>query len=304
MSTARSAEKAVLFACEGETLVGVLALPAEPPKEGPSIGFIIVVGGPQYRGGSHRQFVQLSRDLAAAGHASLRFDVRGMGDSSGEARSFESITADIGAAVDTLASALPQGTPLALWGLCDGASAALLYLDQRRDTRIQGLCLLNPWVRSAQSQAATQVKHYYADRLRQREFWVKLISGRVALSALGGLLNSVRAMASRPARAEAGGNGDGVSYQDRMARGWNAYGGATLVVLSGEDYTAKEFIEYTTGRTPWQRRMAQASVQRTDLPGADHTFSDAAIKARLAELIVQWARQAVPCAVGSHQRAH
>ena len=54
-------------------------------------GVLVIVGGPQYRVGSHRQYVQLSRHLAEQGIASMRFDVRGMGDSPGVQRSFEEI---------------------------------------------------------------------------------------------------------------------------------------------------------------------------------------------------------------------
>lgn len=55
------------------------------------LGLLMVVGGPQYRVGSHRQFVLLARDLAAAGIPVFPFDYRGMGDSTGQARDFEGI---------------------------------------------------------------------------------------------------------------------------------------------------------------------------------------------------------------------
>ncbi len=79
------AERPVLFECEGEQLVGVIAL----PELRRAIAVLVVVGGPQYRAGSHRQFVLLARRLAAAGFPVLRFDYRGMGDSTGAARTFE-----------------------------------------------------------------------------------------------------------------------------------------------------------------------------------------------------------------------
>ena len=71
--------------CAGEELVGVLTLPEEPVH----IGVVVIVGGPQYRVGSHRQFVLLARHLAEQGIPTLRFDCRGMGDSSGDQRSFD-----------------------------------------------------------------------------------------------------------------------------------------------------------------------------------------------------------------------
>ncbi len=71
----------VAFACLGEDLSGVLHRGGNES----TVGVIIVVaGGPQYRTGAHRQFVRLARMFAARGYPVLRFDLRGMGDSSGE----------------------------------------------------------------------------------------------------------------------------------------------------------------------------------------------------------------------------
>ena len=43
---------------------------------------VIVVGGPKYGVGSHRQFVTTARYVAAAGYPVLRFDYPSKGDSS------------------------------------------------------------------------------------------------------------------------------------------------------------------------------------------------------------------------------
>jgi len=86
----------VEFSCEGDLLSGILHSGAADART----GVVIVVGGPQTRIGSHRQFLLLANALAAAGHPCLRFDYRGMGDSEGEPRDFEAVDADIRAAVD------------------------------------------------------------------------------------------------------------------------------------------------------------------------------------------------------------
>ena len=57
-------ERALVFECEGEQLVGIVAAP-----EAARVGVLVIVGGPQYRAGSHRQYVLLSRRLASAGVA-------------------------------------------------------------------------------------------------------------------------------------------------------------------------------------------------------------------------------------------
>ena len=123
-------------------------------------GVLLIVGGPQYRVGSHRQFVKLSRYLAAQGVPSMRLDTAGMGDSSGSKAAFYQQTADIELAIDAFFQQCPQLTQVVLWGLCDAASAILIKLN-RPDPRVSGVILLNPWVRQQQSHAKTMLKHYY-----------------------------------------------------------------------------------------------------------------------------------------------
>ena len=278
-------EEAFAFGCEGQTLLGILHHPAAAggAAQAARTGVVVIVGGPQYRAGSHRQFVHLARALAAAGHPVLRFDVRGMGDSSGALHDFEQITPDIGAAIDALIERVPGVRNVALWGLCDGASAALLYLHERRDARVHGLCLLNPWVRSEASLARTHVKHYYARRLREREFWLKLLSGGVAAGALAGLIRNLRLT-----RQGAGAAVHAAAFQDRMASAWAAFEGRILLVLSGEDYTAREFEEYVATASPWAGLLAAARVGRHELADADHTFSSARHRGEVAQATAQW----------------
>ena len=300
------AEHAFTFACEGESLLGILHPPAAAPADRPAgrTGVVIVVGGPQYRAGSHRQFVHLARHLANAGHPVLRFDVRGMGDSSGAQRGFEHLGADIGAAIDALVQRQPEVRKVVLWGLCDGASAALLYLCDRADPRVHGLCLLNPWVRSEATLARTHVKHYYRQRLLQREFWLKLFSGRVAGQALRGLAENLKAARGAGGRLALNNtpalNGAPVNraaadspFQERMAQAWHAFKGPVLLVLSGKDYTAREFTETVAAHPAWRGALARPGVQRHDAPAADHTFSDRTERDGLEQLTAQWLQHAL-----------
>ena len=50
-------ETALTFPCQQQSLVGIL----HNPEQVSTVGVVIVVGGPQYRVGSHRQFTQLAR---------------------------------------------------------------------------------------------------------------------------------------------------------------------------------------------------------------------------------------------------
>jgi len=273
-----------LFDCAGEPLVGIVSLPAErPPAE---TAVLVVVGGPQYRAGAHRQFVSLARALASAGHAVLRFDVRGMGDSGGPRRDFENLSDDIGCALDAFAAALPGVRRFVLFGLCDGASAALLYLHDRRDARVEGLCLLNPWARSAATLARTHLKHYYLQRLRDPAFWRKVAAGGVGWERVREFARSLRAGAARPrgsARTAAR-----PSFQQAMASAWRRFDGRILLALSSDDLTAREFVEHASSAPEWRGLLEGARVRRLELAGADHTLSEPKAQAAFEDAFGRW----------------
>jgi exosortase A-associated hydrolase 1 len=277
-------ETPIIFGCEGEQLVGIVARPARPAP----LGVIVIVGGPQYRVGSHRQFVLLARHLAERGYASLRFDYRGMGDASGAMRSFEDIRPDFAAAMAAFERACPNLTSLALWGLCDAASAALIH--GARNPRVIGLALLNPWVRSEASLARAQLKHYYLARLRDAEFWRKALRGGLSVrQSFGSLARSARlAVRGSAEGAAAGAVSSPVSFRDRMLAGLEAFDGRILLVLSGRDLTAREFSEYADREPRWVARLNDPRVQRVELSAADHTFSSARWRTDVAEITFRW----------------
>ena len=105
-------EHATVFECDSDRLIGIVTRPERPIET----GVVIIVGGPQYRAGSHRQFTLLARQLAEQGIASLRFDYRGMGDSEGDMRTFEDIDDDIRAAIDTFMTQASNIQQVMLWG--------------------------------------------------------------------------------------------------------------------------------------------------------------------------------------------
>lgn len=271
-------ERVAWIACGGERMLGVVCEPAgtQPAEQ----GVLIVVGGPQYRVGSHRQFVRLARALAHAGYLSLRFDYRGMGDSEGAARTFEDIEQDLGAAIDFLC-AEPGIRSVAIWALCDAASAALLFCTA--DPRVSGLVLLNPWVRSEATLATTHLKHYYGQRLMESEFWIRLLRAQFDWrSSLRGLFGSLRE-AARRSRAN-----DREAFQAKMADGWRRFRGPVALMLSGRDLTAKEFLEHATTDARWQGLLAQSNVHRAELPDADHTFSNVQWHRWMEEQTIRW----------------
>lgn len=256
-------ERVVHIRCGQDRMLGILHSP--PPGKISPRAVLVLVGGPQYRVGSHRQFLLAARYLAANGHAVLRFDFRGMGDSSGDMRGFEHVRDDCLAAVDTLLREQPGVDSVCVFGLCDAASAALLHCTS--DARIDSLVLANPWVRTEAGQAATMVRHYYGSRFFQKSFWRKLLSGGVdVFGSVSGLLASWKTsrqrIESRPR-----------NFVEGMRAGLERFKKPVLLMMSGRDLTAREFDDLFKADPLWSKTMGGAAVKRVDLERADHTFS-------------------------------
>lgn len=275
-------EQAIVFPCAGDELLGIVATPEQPNKT----GVLVVVGGPQYRAGSHRQFLLLSRALAIAGYPVMRFDHSGMGDSTGALENFEALNDNISAAIGAFQQKCPNVISVVLWGLCDAASASLLYWDATHDSRITGIVLLNPWVRSEATLARTHIKHYYGQRLLEVEFWRKLLTGKLGIGrALGCFITSFVL-----ARQATGSTSAGVtlSFQKRMMRALKEFQGQVLLILSGDDFTAKEFIEAIRADSVGVAALDGSNLKRVDVAGADHTFSSAEWRQSVEVATIGW----------------
>jgi exosortase A-associated hydrolase 1 len=235
---------------------------------------LIVVGGPQYRVGSHRQFTLLARHLAESGVPTLRFDYRGMGDSNGEVRTFERAGADIRCAIDRFFASVPGLKDVVIWGLCDAASAALFYAHQ--DARVSGLILLNPWVRTQQGLARAHLRYYYVRRLFQASLWQKMVRGefnvREAVHALGRFVMDALGH-PRSLGTLDDSSASEAPLPDRMEDGLRKFHGRVLFILSGNDLTAQEFKDVVARSRRWRRSLSSDRVTRYDLPEANHTFS-------------------------------
>ncbi len=79
-----------------------------------------------------------------------------------------------------------------------------------------------------------------------------------------------------------------------MARAWAAFDGPVLLLLSGNDYTAREFVEFTRDDPMWRANLARPQVTRVELDGADHTFSNNADRCRMEAATLDWLNTALP----------
>ncbi|SFF94840.1 hydrolase 1, exosortase A system-associated [Neptunomonas qingdaonensis] len=298
-------EQTFLFDCKGDLLSGIL----HPGGSDVKTGVLIVVGGPQYRVGSHRQFVHLSRALAAQGLPVMRFDYRGMGDSSGELLGFEHIQADIRSAIDAFINKQPEIHHVVIWGLCDAATAAGFYAEQ--DERVAGLVLLNPWVRSEEGEAKAYLKHYYLQRLISKQFWQKVVSGDLNVGdSIASLVDKVQQVAGKVesqsvnqpvsesenqtsmlANAAAGITPSSVNLAEKLQASLKAYQGPVLLIISGKDLTAAEFDDAVNASRPFRKLLSQKRFSRVDLKSADHTFSRREWRDEVAVWTVNWVQK-------------
>ncbi len=272
-------EEATVFSVEGESVIGIL----HNGSTTQSTGVLLVVGGRQYRVGAHRQFVSLARHLSASGYPVFRFDMRGMGDSSAAPVHFLDTGPDIAAALEEFRRAAPKVKRILLWGLCDGASAALFSALGHAD--VDGVMIVNPWISTDSGQARTRLKHYYQKQLVSASFWKKLISGGVnwvdAASSLGSEFRHILIGARSDPDLE-------YSLPDKVFKAMDAFKGTITVVISEKDLTAKEFKdEYDRRYTGSSDAISCWKVISVD---SDHTFSTPETQARLEDLTEQWVK--------------
>jgi exosortase A-associated hydrolase 1 len=181
----------------------------------------------------------------------------------------------------------PTVEQVVLWGLCDAASAILLYGPS--DARVVGQVLINPWVRTPEGLARTHLRHYYVGRLLSASFWRKLSTGALDVRAtLGSLVGSIRLATGMPATGRRGPR----SLPERMADGLRRFRGASLLILCGADLTAREF-EDRSRDVAWQGLIDGDRVTMFRLPAADHTFSRAEWREAVIERTNAWLARSV-----------
>ena len=276
--------RALQFECQSCQLLGLLSMPARPRIKVQSRGVLIVTGGPQYRVGSHRQFALLASELAGRGFPVLRFDHRGMGDSEGMPRSFDDIGDDLKAATQQFFEAVPTLQELVIWGLCDGATAAGFHAPD--DERICALVLLNPWIRTAPGAARATLRHYYIRRLFDPQFWRKLASGRFSLGASARSLHQLtQAAYSTKTHAAADAY---MNTPHRLLDCLQRFQGRILIILSGDDLTAQEFLEVQRHSGAWRTLLAAPHIEQLTIAGANHTFSRRVWRDEVAQMCAKW----------------
>ncbi len=249
------------FLFGGETLAGTFYKPSRPL--GSACGVVIVVGGPQYRVGAHSQFVRLATSLARAGTPVLIFDLSGRGDSSGDALDYYLLNDQIYYCCELLRNTT-HVTRVILFGLCDGATAAVLAA--KGIPELQGLILVNPWLEDEQQFAQTKVQSYYLRRLTKPALWRDLVYGQLNLwsSAIGFMRTVTDALSFRTEVSPAPTPG-------MLTDAIDALPCDILITISGQDTTGQTFYRHVQRSAP--ALLTHLRIQWLSLDQADHTLT-------------------------------
>ena len=288
------------------TLVGVLARPAAGPEQPAQDETLVLLAnsGSVHHVGPNRLYVEIARALARAGVASLRLDLRNLGDSRlghppDENHPYpHTAVEDIGLAIGQCRRL--GFTRFIVAGLCSGAHTAFHAGLELESGTIAGVICLNPltfqWqdgmsLDTPDSHRTTRDAQYYSGAVRNWAKWKKLLTGkadlgyilRFAVSRVRGVVGlSVRNGAERLYLRRPGLLGQ------RLER-YAAAGRALHFVFSTND-PGHAILLSEAGPTV-RRLLAQGAIGVHFVDGADHTFSRHAWRREAADALVASVRE-------------
>lgn len=253
----------IAFPCAGETLVATLD---EAPG---TTGLLIVSGGNEIRIGAHRGMAELAATVATAGHPVFRYDRRGIGDSTGENKGFESTSEDIHEAAAAFRREAPQLTRIVAFGNCDAASALILF---HAEAGIDALILTNPWTIEATDDLppAAAIRSRYLEKLKDPRELLRLLTGGVNI---GKLVNGLIKASAKQSQAPAG-------LPARLAAALNATRTPVTILLARADNTAIAFADHWQGE-PFAPARSHCALVTCDTDS--HSFARPQDKAWLTQ---------------------
>ena len=265
----------------GDALFGVLCEPAAAARSKGQVGIVLLNVGGNHPVGPHRVYVKTARALAAAGHAVLRLDIGGIGDSPpapGQpwGRLYErNSVPDVRAAIDAM---VQRGCrEILLMGICSGSY--LSFQTALADERVDGVVLMNArlldwtpgqpgggWETSMQQYAKSTA--FYRRELFNPEVWRRLLRGEVNLSLITRRFAALTA--ARLQRALSFGSAREETLLHKMQR-LCARGTDVLMLVSDAD-DGRDYVEFHFGAAG-RRMRAHPNFRMAYVPDADHTFS-------------------------------
>jgi len=277
--TGSPTERPVSFPSGGLLLRGILGMPDGARSCGR--GVVLVHGWGGYRIGPHRILVRTARLLLGRGFATLRFDLRGRGDSEGDGTmtDLDGMIEDTSNAVGFLRQECDVGR-IALLGICSGANVAVGVAGM--DPGVSELVLWSVLPFKSQRplrRRIARMRHYglvYLRKALSAGTWARLLRGEVRI---GG---AFRAIVGEPAGISRGRDLKD-SRRDLMSA-FASFRGRALFVTGTLD---PEGMEGRRIFMPFCRRHGiRAEFELVE--GADHSYYDPAHAEAVVERTLSW----------------
>ncbi|WP_321324135.1 hydrolase 1, exosortase A system-associated [uncultured Parasphingorhabdus sp.] len=266
------------ISCEGDTLAATLDSGSGPTA------LLIVSGGNEIRSGAHNGMARLAQLLSQQGFPVLRYDRRGIGESSGENKTFLDSAADIKAAVAFLRQELPQLQSVIAFGNCDAATALALFGPT---AGIDGYILANPWVIEMDEEAAGEEPTMSAAAIRSR-YWDRIKNPRTIIDLLSGKIDFAKLLKGLRRASQTEQNSrlslrvrDALCGMDKDAH----------ILLAKRDTTARAFLSAWNSSDFAQARDS-AIIRVETLDSASHSFADETASEWLTEKLLEALRAA------------
>ncbi len=294
----RVVETALRFG-ENERFFGVLT-----ESLGARSDLVVIVPntGANPRVGTNRFNVTVARRLAEHGHAVLRMDLGGIGDSpAAEGRAENDLfsdqsVADMRAAID--AAAARGYRHFVAMGLCSGAYMS--FHTGLRDERITAIVMMNPpafeWtpgrkVERIANRRAGNVRstRYYRGRALRLGTWKRLLRGEVQAKVIGRVLaQRLRDRATTAVKRTAMRVGAAEWVMSDLARKFASLvdrGTRVLLLFNSEEAMLDELDKNLGGLMTW---LAKRGVELETIDDTDHTFAPVWSQERAADVLIEF----------------
>lgn len=254
-------------------LVGVLA---QPKREQQVAGLPVVIlsnVGLNHRVGPFRMWVDLARELACRGVASLRFDSSGLGDSHqrlGADRDRKKLALDMTDAIECALQRTSAQT-VALVGLCSGTDA--VHDLATADTRVVRAVFIDGYA----YRTSRFYFHHILNRLLQTKRWQLFVKRRLKSAADGGPLGQGADIFTREYPTLEQFRSDVAQMQFRGCKLSFVYTGEVDYQLNYKD----QFFDMLG-------RPKDNSISLQYMPNADHVFSNRAERERLLAYLINF----------------
>jgi len=266
----------VVFTCDTEVLIGIVHAP-ENPKEKGILAF--AAGGPQYRAGVSRQLVYSARTFSEMGVPFMRFDYRGMGDSSGAFAGFKHIEKDIEAAIRIFMKSIPELKEVVLWGGCDAASGVMLHAS--RFPEVHGMVVMNPFITSSKAQKDS-LRKYYIERLLDKAFWKKVFSGKF------NPVTSFKTSSPHQGKTDKPQQPPDDTFVKDMLSGMDQFRGQVLLIMNKKNFVSRRFDQVIQQNKQWSQIFNRPNIQRVDLSSDGQEFAMNESRKKMLSIVESW----------------